>query len=198
MATPTAERQKTTSSSWPEQGQWTFDDWLSLPDDEFRYEVIRGELFMSPPPTIEHQNAVSSLLAAMRLHARKNELGVVLTAPVGVRLHEQGVIVQPDILFVAKERESIIKNDYIEGAPDLVIEVLSPSNWMIDRGRKQETYRRTRVREYWIVDYRERFVDVLVLEGSEYVQRGHYVEGDSAHSEALKAFSMPVSEIFAR
>ncbi len=198
MTTLPINRRREETAPWPDQGQWTFDDWLNLPDDGFRYEVIDGELFMSPPPTIEHQNAVSSLLANMRNYARQGNLGIVLTAPVGVRLQEWEVTVQPDILFVAKEREHIIKDDYIEGAPDLVIEVLSPSNWMIDRGRKQVTYRRAGVREYWLVDYRARSVDVLVLEDSEYVQRGHYEDGDITPSETLKGFSIAVSEIFAR
>jgi Uma2 family endonuclease len=195
MATPTI---KPSPPVGPPQGQWTYQDLLGLPDDGFRYEIIEGELHVSPPPTIEHQNAVSSLLAAMRAYARTNSLGLVLTAPIGVRLPDEEATVQPDILFVGRDRAAIIGDDVIDGAPDLVVEVLSPSNWVYDRGRKQEAYRQAGVREYWIVDYRARTVDVLVLEGREYVQRGQYAAAETAASEALPGFAILVADIFAR
>ena len=196
MTTP-ALKQQTSTESWPEQGQWTFADWLHLQDDGFRYELVEGELFMSPPPSVEHQNAVSSLLAEMRRHARQNKLGLVLTAPIGVRLSNSTTILQPDILFVSENQRAIIQKDLIDGAPDLIVEVLSPSNWMIDRGRKQEAYRRGGVREYWIVDCRARTIDVLVLDKGEYIQRGHYGEKDSALSEVMRDFAIEVTEVFA-
>ena len=183
---------------WPEQGQWTYDDWLRLPDDTYRYEIIEGELFVSPPPSIQHQIAVSSLLSTMYLYAKENDLGLVLTAPIGVRLPGKEIIVQPDLLFIGRERLELVKDDVIDGAPDLVVEILSPSNWVFDRTRKQKAYEQAGVREYWIVDYRARTVDVLVLEGREYVQRGQYREGDVAPSEALPGFAIPVADIFAR
>lgn len=197
MTTP-ALRQQTATESWPEQGQWTFEDWLRLPDDTFRYEIIEGELFASPSPGTNHQIAVSSLLAAMHNHARRNNLGLVLTSPIGVRLPLRDSAVQPDILFVHRERVAIVKDAVIDGAPDLVVEVLSPSNWVYDRSHKQEAYLQAGVKEYWIVDYRARTVDVLVLEDDEYVQRGQYGEGSKVASEALTGFSIAVSEIFAR
>jgi Uma2 family endonuclease len=134
----------------------------------------------------------------MRRHAQENGLGLVLTSPVGVRLPGEATIVEPDVLFVGRARQAIVGDDFIEGAPDLIVEVLSPSNWMLDRTRKLEAYRRAGVAEYWIVDYRARTVDVLVLEGSEYVQRGQYGVGDVASSEALAGFTLPVADIFAR
>ena len=197
MAVPTIQA-PTTARSWPEQGQWTYADWLRLPDDGFRYELIEGELFVSPSPSIEHQNAVSALLTEMRYYARGKNLGLVLTAPIGVQLPDHAVVVQPDVLFVSRDRLDIVADDMITGAPDLVVEVLSPSNWVFDRTRKQQAYEQAGVREYWIVDYRARTVDVLVLEGREYVQRGQYRQGDSAPSEALPGFAIPVADIFTR
>ena len=197
MALPTIQM-PITEHSWPEQGQWTYSDWLRLPNDGFRYEIIAGELFVSPSPTIDHQNAASELVAAMRTYARREKLGLVLTAPVGVLLPGQDTIVQPDVLFVSKARLEIVSSDIIDGTPDLVVEVLSPSNWVYDRGRKQKTYEQAGVREYWIVDYRARTVDVLVLEGREFVQRGQYREGDAAPSEALPGFAIAVADIFTR
>ena len=197
MATPTLVKQSTTTA-WPDQGQCTYDDWLRLPNDTFRYEIIEGELFVSPSPGTNHQIAVSSLLAAMHHHARRNNLGLVLTSPISVRLPLRDSIVQPDILFVRRERIAIVKDDAIDGAPDLVVEILSPSNWVYDRSHKQEAYLQAGVREYWIVDYRARTVDVLVLEDEEYVQRGQYGEGSMVASETLTGFSITVAEIFTR
>ena len=196
MTLPTVERQET--ATWPEEGRWTYDEWRRLPGDEFRYEIIEGELHVSPSPSFDHQNAVSELLAQMRRHARQENLGVVVTSPMSVRLAEQDAIVQPDILFVARDRLAIISDDIVDGAPDLVVEVLSPSNWIYDRTRKQKAYERAGVREYWIVDYRARTVDVLVLEGNEFVQRGQYGEQDVAPSEVLSSLTVAVADSFAR
>lgn len=183
---------------WPEQGEWTYEDWLRLPDDGFRYEVLDGELYMSPPPTISHQNAATLLAARMRTYADDHDLGLVLTSPVGVRLPDQEVPLQPDILFVSKERSDIVGQDYIEGTPDLIVEVLSPSNWLYDRGKKQEAYRQAGVREYWIVDYRAKTVEVLVLEESAYVLIDKFGEGDVARSAVLTDFEVAVGDVFAR
>ena len=195
MALPSIERQET-SPTWPEQGRWTFDDWLRLPGDEFRYEIVEGELHVSPSPSTGHQFVVTSLIAAMHAHVRKHKLGAILTAPVGVRLPEQDTVVQPDVLFVARDRLGIIRDDIIDGAPDLVVEVLSPSNWIYDRTRKQKAYERAGVREYWIVDYRARTVDVLALDGGEFVQRGQYHDGDTVPSEVLPGLAISVADIF--
>lgn len=195
MATPTVQQ---TVPPKPPQGQWTYGDLLTLPDDGFRYEIIDGELQVSPPPSIAHQYAVSSLLAAMHMYSKQHDLGIVLTAPIGVQLADETTVVQPDILFVRRDRAAIIGDDVINGAPDLVVEVLSPSNWIYDRGRKQEAYRQAGVGEYWVVDYRARTVDVLVLEGSEYIQRGQYGATETAASETLTGFSILVGDIFAR
>ena len=195
MALPTIGRQET-SVTWPEQGRWTYDDWLRLPGDEFRYEIVEGELHVSPSPSYEHQNAIAELLTQMRQYARRHNLGAVVTAPMGVRLPERDTAVQPDILFVARDRLAIIRDDIIDGAPDLVVEVLSPSNWIYDRTRKQKAYERAGVREYWIVDYRARTVDVLALEGGEFVQRGQYHDGDTVPSEVLPGLSISVADIF--
>jgi Uma2 family endonuclease len=188
----------TPSSTWPpEQGRWTYDDWLRLPDDGFRYEILNGELFMAPPPTPQHQDAATELISRMRMFAKEHDLGKVLAAPVGVRLPNQPVPVQPDILFVRKERRSIIGQDYIEGAPDLVVEILSPSNWTYDRKQKFQAYSEAGVQEYWIVDYRKKIVEVFVLEGRTYALINQYGSGEAVRSTALKGFEIKVDDIFA-
>jgi Uma2 family endonuclease len=148
------------AATWPEQGHWTYEDWLRLPDDGFRYEVLHGVLYMSPPPAVPHQDFQTELVSRMRLHARQGRLGIVLAAPVGVRLPGEPVPLQPDILFVRQERASIVGKEYVEGAPDLLVEVLSPSNWQYDRKEKFLAYQAAGVPEYWIVNVPDRMVEV--------------------------------------
>jgi Uma2 family endonuclease len=181
----------------PDQGEWTYEDWLKLPDDGYRYEVINGELFMSPPPSARHQRVlmrlVDHLLAFLRLHA----VGEVIVAPVGVRLPNQPVPLQPDIIFVQSERLAIIGEDYIEGAPDLVIEILSPSNWLYDRREKMQVYQEAGIAEYWIVDPRAQTIDIQVLEQGTYLLVGQYGMGEVAPSRAIAGFEVPVEHVFA-
>jgi Uma2 family endonuclease len=184
--------------SYPEQGHWTYDDWLQLPADDFRYEIIDGVLYMSPPPSTAHQRAVSKLVARMEIHAENEGLGMVFPAPIAVQLPDQSAIVQPDILFIAKERQHIVGSTVIEGAPDLIVEILSPSNWPYDRGEKMEAYRRAGVREYWIVDGRAETVEVFILENESYYLTGKFSSGETAESTILTGFSIPVDLVLSQ
>ena len=185
------------SRPMPEQGKWTYDDWAQLPNNGWKYEVLNGDLYMTPPPTVAHQDASGELLTQMRMYAKRRKLGKVFCAPIGVRLPNQPVPVEPDIVFVKTERIEIVTKQYIEGAPDLVVEVLSPSNWTYDRQEKYEVYRAAGVSEYWIVDTRAKTIEVFNLEGGAYILSGKFVSGQAATSTALIGFSIPVDEVFA-
>lgn len=180
----------------PEQGEWTYEDWLRLPDDGSRYEVLNGKLHKTPPPTIGHQNAVTKLTTRMHDFARQAGMGIVLVSLVGVRLPGQPVPVQPDIVFVRADRRDIMGEDYVEGAPDLVVEVLSPSNWLYDRREKLLAYQQARVPEYWIVDYRARTIEVRVLEGGRYTLLEEFRSGEAARSQVLTGFEIAVDDLF--
>ncbi len=183
--------------TWPpEQGRWTYDDWLRLPDDGFRYEILNGELHMTPPPSISHQNAVTELAAQMRDFAKQTGKGIVLVSPVGVRLPGQSVPVQPDVIFVRADRREIIGEDDVQGAPDLVVEVLSPSNWIYDRREKLQAYRQAGVPEYWIIDCRARTLEIRVLEQGQYILLGELHSGDTAKSRAFSGFELFVDDLF--
>jgi Uma2 family endonuclease len=184
-------------SEWPQQGEWTYEDWLCLPSDGRRYEVLNGELYMTPPPTTQHQRSSFRLAVKMDNFVREHNLGEVLPAPCGVRLPNQSVPVQPDILFVRNERREIIGEDYIEGAPDLVVEILSPSNWLYDRREKFQAYQEASVPEYWIVDYRAHTIEVFFWEEGVYVLLDQYGPGEFAHSRVLDGFEAAVDEVFA-
>lgn len=181
----------------PAQGEWTYEDWLQLPDNGFRYEVLDGVLYMSPPPTVRHQIAVSELARRFGNFVAEHGLGRVLVAPCGVRLPTQPVPVQPDILFVAAERQDTIGEEYVEGTPDLVVEVLSPANWLYDRTEKFKAYQDAGVPEYWIVDYRAKTIEVFVLEEGVYTLLDKFESGQVARSQVLSGFGVAVAEIFA-
>ena len=184
------------ASKYPEQGKWTYDDWARLPNDGTRYEVIDGELYMTPPPSVPHQFAIANLLDAMSTFVRARRLGYVLPAPLGVRLPTQPVPFEPDIVFVSTARKTIIGKEYIEGVPDLVVEILSPSNWMYDRREKFNLYQSSGVPEYWIVDYRAKTVEVFVLEEDEFTLIGKWGVGETASSRVLSGFQVAVADIF--
>ncbi len=181
---------------FPEQGKWTYDDWARLPDDGTRYEVINGELYMTPSPSVSHQSASAHLFTRMSTFIESRGLGIVFSAPLGVRLPNQPVPVQPDIVFVSSARKSIIGKEYIEGVPDLVVEILSPSNWMYDRQEKFRLYQTSGVPEYWIVDYRAKTVEVFVLEEGEFTLIGKWGVGETASSRGLSGFQVAVADIF--
>jgi Uma2 family endonuclease len=181
----------------PEQGSWTYEDWLKLPDDGYRYEVLDGVLYMSRPPRSRHQLASANLYLALSNYARARHLGRLYYAPIGVRLPNQPVPVQPDIQFISTGRIGIVSEDYVEGAPDLVIEILSPSHWLYNRREKFEAYEQAGVREYWLVDYRAKTIEVFVLTEGAFVLLGKWGEQETVRSEVLKGFEIAVADVFA-
>ena len=180
----------------PPQGQWTYDDYARLPDDGWRYEVIKGVLYMSPSPRKRHQYALIRLAAAMLNFAEENDLGDVYTAPFDVIIGDLATPVQPDLLFIAADRlPEILTEDNVQGVPDLIVEILSPSNWLVDRREKFEVYQEAGVREYWIVDTDQRLVEVFVLREGVFTQLGRWGGGETVRSEVLTGFEIAVDEI---
>ncbi len=138
----------------------TYTDLAALPDDGMRHELIGGRHFVSPAPTILHQMVLRNLFTALHVFVRDHDLGEVFFAPVDVLLSEYDVV-EPDLLFVRKDRLSILEEKWVRGAPDLVVEVLSPSSRTLDGGAKRRAYRRFGVGEYWLVDPAARTVSVV-------------------------------------
>ena len=185
--------------TWPPaQGEWTYGDYLRLPDDGWRYEVIRGRLHMIAAPREVHQRASGELAFAMRQFVKRHGVGRVYEAPFEVVLSDLATPVQPDILFISAERVGeIVTAERVEGPPDLIVEILSPSNWLDDRREKFEVYEESGVREYWIVDPDVRLVEVFVLREGIYTLLGKWGAGEAARSEVLAGFEMMVDEVFA-
>ncbi|RMD91413.1 MAG: Uma2 family endonuclease, partial [Calditrichaeota bacterium] len=134
----------------PKDLQFTYDDYLQLHDDGKRYEIIEGELFMTPAPNIQHQNILSELGERLRKFVLKKHLGIVLYAPCDVILSKTNVV-QPDILYVSKINQAIITDKNIQGAPDLVVEITSATTLERDLVLKKKLYGKYGVKEYWIV-----------------------------------------------
>ncbi len=173
----------------------TVKDYMETPDD-VRCQLIDGELVLAPSPTTRHQSVVFNLAVALRGFVRQQGLGSVMLAPLDVFLTANDVY-QPDIFFISNERRGIRTAANIQGAPDLVVEILSPSTERHDRGRKQEIYGRLGVREYWIVDPQAETVEVLAESDSGLTATATYGFEDSLVSPLLPGLSIPLGEVFA-
>jgi Uma2 family endonuclease len=148
----------------------TVDDFDALPEDGIRYELIWGELYMSPAPGTKHQRFSRELLEQINGFLKSNGMGEVLAAPFDVQLDEIN-IVEPDLVAYRADRSEIITDKRIVGSPDLCIEILSPSNRSQDVVKKRVLYARFGVPEYWIVDSEQEQITVHVLDGKNYVPR---------------------------
>ena len=140
--------------------QITWQDVQQLPDDGHRHEAIEGELHVTPAPSIRHQRVSQKLEQELLRLLEEPGHGIVIDAPVGVEFPSTGEGVQPDIVFVSSARTHIIADAAIRGAPDLVVEILSPRTERRDRGVKRKLYERQGVLEYWIVDLETETVEV--------------------------------------
>lgn len=142
----------------------TTDDYFKLPETNRRMELIYGSVREPPSPFGDHQTVVFRVAALIDAHARQFDLGRMFISPLDVLLdREAKLVVQPDVLFVAKERLHIVRG-LVTGAPDLVVEVASPATEQHDRTLKLAWYRRYGVRECWLVNPRERRIEVVTCE----------------------------------
>lgn len=144
---------------------WTYEEFARLPDDGNRYEVIAGELYVTPAPETPHQEASARLFMELRGFASEHGLGKVLFAPVDVLLAD-GDYLEPDIVFVRTDHLHYKTKRGIEGPPDLVVEILSPTTARQDRGAKRERYAHFGIPEYWIVDTDRRRIEIHRLADS--------------------------------
>lgn len=172
-----------------------YEDYKSLPESETRrYELLRGELVMTPSPSTHHQRIVRNLLELLNEFIQANQLGEVYTAPLDVVLGED--VVQPDLLFISHQRAGIIQPEEIRGAPDLVIEILSPSTAERDRTYKRTLYARHGVQEYWLVDPETKSIEVLSLDKSGYRTSGCFEGKQPVASPLLAGLTMRPDQVF--
>ena len=170
----------------------TVKDYKKLPEGS-PYQLIEGELVMSPVPKPIHQIVSGNLFEALRKFLK--DKGILLYAPVDVYLDEENAF-QPDLLFISEERKDILKEDGVYGAPDLVVEILSPSTAYYDLRKKKEVYERTGVKEYWIVDPEMKSVEVYVNEEGKFRLFQELKEKGSIRSQIIEGLSIPLENIF--
>lgn len=184
---------------FPPDKVWTYDDLLAMPEptDGKRYEILDGVLVVSPAPATKHQRVLGNLHVMLRRCLHDTRIGEVFMAPFDVVLSKTRVA-EPDLLVIAAQRRDILERRGVFGAPDLVIEILSPSNTKHDLVTKRRMYARSAIREYWIVDPEAEAVEVLALidSGISYRQAGYYANGEVLASTVFD-LALSVDEIFA-
>lgn len=186
---------KLSAAAWPPpQGSWTYADYARLPDNGMRYEVLEGALHMSPAPNPRHQLIIGELHGRLFVYLREKPIGRTFLSPIDVRLDET-TTVQPDLCFVSQSRQQLVEKSCINGAPDLMIEVLSPSRENYDRSTKFQAYAKAGVPEYWIVDPEAKAIEVNVLRGEAYAPVV-FSGTNSIRSEVLPDLALIVSEVF--
>lgn len=145
-------------------------------------QLIENNIVMSPSPLYRHQKILAGINFQLTLFVKKNGLGEVLTAPMDVFFDEKNIF-QPDILFISKERQSIIEENGLHGAPDLIIEILSPSTAQYDLEEKKTVYERYGIKEYWIVDPATKDVQGFILKKNVFEKFGN--DKSIIHSKLL-------------
>lgn len=177
--------------------RFTYEDYKLMPEDK-RCEVIEGELLMTPAPTSRHQSILAWLLARLLMGLEANGLGKVLPAPTDVILSDENVV-QPDLLFVTKARQAIVDPaGGVNGAPDLVVEILSPSTSRRDQVVKRKLYGKYGVKEFWVVDPDAGSVEVSVLGPVGLETWRVFPTGTTLQSPLCPTLAIEVAELFPR
>ena len=199
MITPEEELSVVTPGDWvpgPPQGSWTYEDYAALPDDGRRYEIANGVLVMAPVPGTGHQSIAVRIAYYLFPYIDLVGIGKLFTSPVDVELGPKNVY-QPDLVVVLNAHLERVAEKKIIGAPDLAVEIASPSTAAYDRLTKYEKYAQAGIAEYWIVKPTSRTVEVLVLERGEYRSLGIFSEQATLPSRLIPGLPVRVEQFFA-
>ena len=171
----------------------TYDDLQRFPEDNLRRELIDGELIVTAAPAIRHQRVVTVLVGTLYEYCR-NHGGEVFPAPTDVYFSEINVV-EPDVVFVRAENTARVERKFVRSAPDVVVEVSSPTTRRLELVRKRELYERFGVPEYWYVDLEADRVEVYRLEGGGYQRPRILGRGNLLDSPEVPGFSLPVDDL---
>ena len=175
--------------------RFTYEDYLTTPEDE-RYELLDGHLIMIAAPNLKHQRVQRNLGQKLNQFIQERDLGELFYAPCDVFLSNTDVV-QPDLLFVSREREHLLSDGQkVRGAPDLVIEILSPSSADTDRGAKRDLYGRHGVTEYWLVDPIAETVSIHRQHGGVLAPTKSFRRQETLRSPVLVGLELHVDDIF--
>ncbi|MHB8482278.1 MAG: Uma2 family endonuclease [Nitrospiria bacterium] len=173
----------------------TYQDYLQISDDLNRHEIIDGEHYVTPSPMFRHQRVLSKLFFKLFQWVEDHELGVILPAPIDVVLSDIDIVV-PDIIFISKPRLTIKTEKNIQGSPELVIEILSPSTASRDIGIKKRLYEKYGVAEYWVVDPDRKTVSVFTLVNEKFSNSHQFSVKDKLASDQIPGLQISLSSIF--
>ncbi|BBO17358.1 restriction endonuclease [Candidatus Brocadia pituitae] len=177
-----------------EAKRYTYEDYCNISDDK-RYELIDGELLMTPSPITRHQRISGKLEFILKRFIMENQLGELFYAPYDVHFDNENVV-QPDILFISKDRSGIIGEKNVQGAPDLVVEIISENSAYRDMVQKKKLYAKFGVKEYWIVIPEGEEIEIYTLKENAYQLYQAYGKGNSLESPLLKGLTLKVMDIF--
>jgi Uma2 family endonuclease len=176
--------------------KFTYEDYRTAPPDK-RYELLDGELHLTPAPNLRHQELQSRLGIRLGRFIEQRALGKLFFAPCDVVLSDTDVV-QPDLLFVSRERRHLLSGgDNVRGAPDLVVEILSPATAGRDRGYKRALYARHGVAEYWLVDPEAETVWIHRLQDGSLEVAHTFGREQTLCSPLLAGFELDLDDVFA-
>lgn len=170
---------------------------MDFPDDDpFLYELLNGELVRKNAPSGEHQYVQSELFYRLMHYVTEKKLSRVFSSPTAVILSEENAP-QPDLIFLGKDNENLLDPEWgIRGAPDLIVEIVSPSSYKRDHLEKKKLYAQSGIAEYWIVDPSYHSIEIYILKGEEYELHAFGISGEQVASKVLEGFTMEVDAIF--
>lgn len=173
----------------------TYEDYEHIPEDGQRHEILDGEHYVSPAPTVQHQRISMRLSSRMHVFVEEHGLGEVLAAPTDVLLSRHDIL-QPDILLVSRDRAAILTQKNVQGAPDLVIEILSVNSRHLDERLKLARYELFGVREYWIVDPLAERLHVFLPAGNSFHRAAELSAQDILTTPLLPGLEISIEDLF--
>ena len=177
--------------------RYTYQDYLKLPEEPgWRYEILEGMLVKDPSPDVMHQRVSRRLQRVLEDYFwEADSQGEIFDAPLDVTFHDN-TVVQPDIFYVSGKQKEIVKDVRIDGPPELVVEVLSPTNIRKDRLQKMQIYQKAGVKHYWIVDPREKTLECFFLQDGAYSLIASGMEGDVVKHPKFEGLSIDLKTLW--
>ncbi len=177
--------------------KFTYDDLLNFPDDGKRHEVIEGEHYVTPSPNTKHQAVSINLAAILWTYLKRHPIGAIFAAPFDVVFSDLDVV-EPDLLYISHERAATLTEQHVRGAPDLVVEIVSPRTRKTDEITKRKLYERFGVREYWVVDPDLDTIKVYTRVDEAFARAAELSteRGDALTTPLLPDFSVSLAEVF--
>ena len=172
----------------------TYDDYVRFPDDDLRHEIIEGEHYVTPSPSTRHQRILLKLSHLLQSYLDTHPIGEIFIARFDVLLSEFNVF-EPDLIYISKERAHQLNEKNLQGAPDLAVEILSPSTKKRDQRLKRDVYQRTGVQEYWLIDPDADVVEVLVRAGDAFEEPRRFNRGQTLTTELLPGLELSLDRI---